>query len=195
MSTVIINDIACEGEIGERLIDVARRNALHTGFLCDGKGLCQTCICQVQRGEEQLSPMTYEETTFMRQTWRDTGHRMACQASIRGSGTIEILTRAEQMRREAIAIISPPEGTTSKENINTLVGHVGRVFANQLLLFPGNAVASVKLVFQKPVDIKAIPKWATDVFRVSRRMVTGSDGSENNRQATKIEVEMDDDDY
>ena len=39
MTTVIINDLAVEAVAGDGLLDLARRNRAHIGFVCDGNGL------------------------------------------------------------------------------------------------------------------------------------------------------------
>ncbi len=182
MPTVIINGNTYEGEPGERLMDVARRNAEHTGFLCGGIGVCQTCICRVDEGSDQLSPINEVERRFVRRTWLDSNHRMACQATLRGGGRVAIETRAEQMRRELLAIFSPPEDTTPMDNARTLLDHVGRIIANQLILFPANAAGAVQQIVRHPPSVKRIQGVVTDAFRVSKRMVGGSSDSQNDEE-------------
>ncbi len=178
MPRVVFNDTTCEAEIGERLMDVARRNELHSGYLCGGIGVCQTCICKVKEGDEHLSPVNEVEQRFIRKHWLDTSHRMSCQATVRGPGPVEVTSRAEQMRREAIAIFTPQEGAAPLENAQVLVNHVGQIFANQLILFPANAVGAVNQIIKNPPSIKRIQGVVSDAFRVSRRMVTGQSGEE-----------------
>jgi ferredoxin len=178
MPRVVFNDAACEAEIGERLMDVARRNELHSGYLCGGIGVCQTCICQVKEGAEHLSPVNEVEKRFIRKNWLDMSHRMSCQATVRGPGPVAVVSRAEQMRREAMAIFNPQDGTAPLENAQVVINHIGRIFANQLILFPANAVGAVNQIIKNPPSITRIQGVVTDAFRVSRRMVTGTGGEE-----------------
>lgn len=185
MPTVIVNDSTFEGEAGERLMDTMRRNAAHTGFLCGGIGVCQTCICRVTKGAEHLSELNEVEQRFVRKSWLDTGHRMSCQARIQGPGPIELTTRAEQLRREAMAIFAPPEGTVPVQNATVLVNHIGRILANQLVLFPANAAGAVGQIFKHPPSIKRISGVIVDAGRVSQFMITGKVPPQPQNQAAE----------
>jgi hypothetical protein len=144
------------------------------GFLCGGIGVCQTCISCVTKGNEQLNPVTEVEQKSIRKVWLDSGHRMACQATVQGPGPIEIVTRAEQMRRETLDIFTLPEGTTPLGNVGVLFNHIGRIFANQLALWPANAVAVVNQVVKNPPTPRKIMGVLSDTVRVSQRMITGN---------------------
>ncbi|GIV94220.1 MAG: hypothetical protein KatS3mg056_2929 [Chloroflexus sp.] len=50
MATVIVNDVEMTARPGERILDIARRNSAHIGFVCDGTGFCQTCKVRVLAG-------------------------------------------------------------------------------------------------------------------------------------------------
>lgn len=178
MPTVVFNDETYEGEVGETLVSVGRRNEAHVGYLCGGIGVCQTCVCKITSGEEHLSPVNDVERRFIRKVWLDDGYRMSCQTSLRGPGPVEVLSRAEQIRREAMAIFTPPEDTTPWENMGVLANHIGRIFANQLVLFPANAAGVVNQVVKNPPSIKRIQGVMSDAVKVSKRMITGSSSAE-----------------
>jgi ferredoxin len=191
MATVIINGIECQGGSGERLVDIARRHAAHIGFLCDGLGafFVESSACRVLRGAEHLSPPTELEQKWLQQSWLDAGHRLACEVTLRGSGPVEILSRAEELRRQTIAIFAPPEDTEAGDNMGQLFNHVGRIVLNQLMCLPGNMLSSVAHLGGKPANAKGteeqsaqaeaqgmltdIQKMTTDGFRVVQQMLGG----------------------
>ena len=100
MPTVVVNGVTMEAKVGERLIDVARRNGAHVGFICNGAGFCQTCQCQVLSGIENLSPVNPFEEAWFSESQLNAGQRLACKSALRGDGPIEIRTKAEDLRRQ-----------------------------------------------------------------------------------------------
>jgi ferredoxin len=174
MSVVIINDNAYEGVPGERLVDVARKNGEHFGFLCDGSGVCQLCACQVHQGNEHLNPPTEMEQNWINENMIEDGYRLACQASLRGPGPIEVTSRAEDIRRKWANVYSPPEGTTVSENLNELSNTVGRYVTNQVGRFPMNVMGSVPIFFKNTPRMPNVPRIAADIGRVFQVMLTGN---------------------
>lgn len=170
MSQVTINDETFEGIVGERLIDVARRNAAHVGFLCDGLGLCQVCACRVTEGAEQLSPPTTAEQNWFQSSWLDGGYRLACQTTLQGNGPVSFLSRAEELRRQTLAILSPPDGSSLRESAGQLADHVGRLVLNQVSRFPFNVVGAGSIVLKARPTPQTVMKVVTDGVQVVQRM-------------------------
>lgn len=127
MPKLIINDTEYECRPGERLLSVARRNGAHIGFVCMGRGYCHTCACRVESGAEHLSPPTELEKNWHKTSHLRDNNRLACQTFLRGPGPVSILSRAEELRRQATQVIAPPEGTTSIENLSELLGKIGGI--------------------------------------------------------------------
>jgi ferredoxin len=185
--TVIINDVALEAKVGERLLNVARRNAAHIGFVCDGNGICQTCQCRVLYGADQLSPPSEAERTWMPERRLAAGHRLACQTVLRGEGAVEILTTAEELRRQTMHVISPPRGEERRDQLEPLLENLVRMSVDQLVRYPFNLIATLLRVgpgrFIYP--LLDAERWADDGARVARKMLTGVERLERPRPAAE----------
>jgi hypothetical protein len=49
---------------------------------------------------------------------------------MQGEGPVEILTRAEELRRQATNVFAPPEGTSTLENLSELLGEIGAIVSH-----------------------------------------------------------------
>jgi ferredoxin len=67
---------------GESIKDACK--VLGVEFNCTG-GICGTCMIDIVKGEENLTPLTKEEKALT----RDKKHRLACQCRIK-KGEVEI---------------------------------------------------------------------------------------------------------
>ncbi len=172
MSTLIINDVSMEAKVGERMLNVARRNAAHIGFMCDNAGTCQGCRCQVLTGAEHLSPPNEAELAWIPAARLAEGQRLACQAIIHGQGEVRVLSRAEELRRLVFAMIAPRAGESRLNPIAPLVAILGQTSLDQLARFPGNVFASLVRVgpmrFAFPVIDR--DRLFSDVQRVVRHV-------------------------
>lgn len=144
MATVILNDLSMEAKVGERLLNVARRNAAHIGFMCDNAGTCQGCRCQVLVGAEQLSPPSPIEQAWISPERLAAGERLACQAIIHSEGEIRALSRAEELRRLVLGIIAPRAGESRLNPISPLVGILMRTSIDQVARFPRNVLSALR---------------------------------------------------
>jgi len=185
MAKVIINNIECEGDVGERLVDIARRHAAHIGFLCDGVGafLIESSACRVLRGAEHLNPPTDVEKNWLQESWLEAGHRLACQVTLTGSGPVEILSRAEELRRQTFAVFTPPEGTSAGENAGLLINNMSRIMMNQVLRFPSNMMSAFTILTkpspqqqdgQQNNVFSDIQKMVNDGSRVVQSLIGGT---------------------
>ena len=171
MATIIINDESMEGKVGERLLNVARHNGAHIGFMCDNAGTCQGCRCQVLAGAEYLNPPTEAEQSWLPAERLAEGQRLACQAIIHGQGEIRVLSRAEELRRMVQAVVRPRSGENGLTNLPPLLTTFGQQVADQLTLFPKNVISNLRRIglrrFAFPVlDRKRL---FADVARVRER--------------------------
>ncbi len=187
MPMVTINDEVIEAEIGETLLAVARRNVSHIGFACDGRGMCQTCECYVLEGNENLSAANSVERSWQSEAQIEHGIRLACQASIRSDGPIKVLTRAEELRRQTMAIFSPPAGTTVGENLGRLLNNIVRVNLRHIQYFPFNVISTAPQLIRMPPYISGIQSYIADTLRITNRVATGSTPTEH---ATPVHVEI-----
>lgn len=187
MPTVIINDVELEAKVGERLLNVARRNAAHIGFVCDGNGICQTCQCRVLSGAEHLSPPSEAERTWMPERRLAAGHRLACQTALRGAGPVRVLTTAEELRRQTLNLITPPRGEDRLDQIEPLLENLVRMNVDQLIRYPFNLIATLLRVgpWRFTYPLLNAERWADDAARVTRKMLTGAERIERAPRAAE----------
>ena len=96
---LIINDIPCDALPGQTIVKAAQLNHSHVGHLCGGRGICQTCYVTVREGGDCLSPLSDIEKAFLSERQIQSGGRLACQATIEQGGTLNVLSRPEEIRR------------------------------------------------------------------------------------------------
>jgi chlorosome envelope protein I len=164
MPRVIINGVECFGEIGESLIDIARRNAIHIGYVFPFTS------CRVLKGAEHLSPPSDVEKNWFQPSWLETGHRMADQTTIQGAGPVEILSDAEELRRLSMGIFSPPAGTSSGENAGLLFNNISRTIMSQVFRFPSNVIGATSVAMKARPDLGNLQQMFSDTTRVVQRM-------------------------
>ncbi|WP_322113762.1 2Fe-2S iron-sulfur cluster-binding protein [Prosthecochloris sp. SCSIO W1101] len=83
-----INDMPCEAQPGDILLDVAKQNKCHIGYICGGSGVCQSCFVYVQEGMDHLSEQSGVEKAFISDKLTDAGGRLACQTRIIKDGPV-----------------------------------------------------------------------------------------------------------
>lgn len=175
MVQVEINDEVMEAQLGERLLTIARRNAAHIGFYCDGNGLCTMCECRILSGADQLNPPTDAEYTWLPAARLADGYRLGCQAALRGTGYVRALTRAEELRRQLGAIFNPPPGTSATENLRPFLANVAMVNWEHIGTFPFNLLRTLNrlgpLRFLWPVEDLGL--FVRDTTRITQRMLGG----------------------
>lgn len=177
MPTIIVNDVAMEAKVGERVLNVARRNAAHIGFICDNAGTCQTCRCQILAGAEHISPPSETEQAWLPVSKLAEGHRLACQMIIRSPGEVRIESYAEYIRRLVLAVLNPPPGARAADSIQPLVNNMLSDFADQLGNFPRNILSVLDRIgpLRFAFPIRDTQRFADDTARVIQRMSSGAE--------------------
>lgn len=172
MATVIVNDVAHEARPGERILNVARRNAAHIGFVCDGNGICQTCQIRVLSGAEHLNPPSATEQAWMPEWRLASGHRLACQTALRGPGPVEVITKAEELRRQTLDVLQPPAGVDRRDAMEPLLDNLVRMNIDQVIRYPFNIIGALLQV--KPdrlVETLRNPQpYIDDATRITQRL-------------------------
>ncbi len=146
MTMVTINDLEMEARPGERLLDIARRNGAHIGFVCDGTGFCQTCKLKVLAGRDDLNPPTEIEKSWLPEARLQEGWRLGCQAAVRGKGPIVALTNAEELRRQTFAVLNPAPGTNVATNASALISNILQQSIDQVAGYPFNVLNVVSRI-------------------------------------------------
>ncbi|WP_129677391.1 2Fe-2S iron-sulfur cluster-binding protein [Candidatus Chloroploca sp. Khr17] len=170
---VEINDEMMEAKPGELLLSVARRNAAHIGFYCDGYGLCTMCECRILSGADQLNPPTEAEHTWLPPERMAEGYRLGCQTSLRGAGPVKVLTRAEELRRQFGAVLRPPAGTTTTDNLGPFAANVAMVNWEHIGTFPFNLFRTLRRIGPVKVllPVRDLNLFVNDTVRITQRMI------------------------
>jgi ferredoxin len=85
-------------EPGETLVQAARRHGSFVGFVCDGRGICQTCECRVLSGGENLDAVSAMERVVLGHSRIRGQYRLGCQARLVHPGRVAVVSRAEELR-------------------------------------------------------------------------------------------------
>jgi chlorosome envelope protein J len=104
---IYINDRPCEAKVGDLLLNAAKNNKAHIGYICGGNGICQSCFVYVLEGAECLSAPGQDEKAFISDKLFQEGGRLACRTTIVKEGAIRVLTRAEHFRRIVLGLNVP----------------------------------------------------------------------------------------
>ena len=104
---IYINGRPCEAQKGDILLEVARRNKCHIGYICGGNGICQSCFVTVTEGMEHLSQPGSDEKAFISDRLFEAGGRLACRTRITGEGTVRMLSRTENLKRIVLGLNVP----------------------------------------------------------------------------------------
>ncbi len=204
MPRVIINNQEYQAEEGELLLDVARRNGAHIGFVCNGNGICSTCECKVLEGSAFLSPISRAERDWLPPSRLERGHRLACQAGVETNGLegeVSVLTRAEEFRRQYVRMFRPAPDETLGDNIVRFWGNLTTVTWEHLIQSPTGLVNTVnrlgveKFLFPWDGDIDNwIRKGSYVIERQLNRDGLNVDGGTRRRRWTgEVEIEEIDD--
>ncbi len=174
MPILLINNEVLPIEIGETILDAARRNAVHIGFVCDGNGLCQMCQCRVLHGAEYLSYPNDAERVWLTEEQLREGHRLSCQTTVCGDGMIEVVTRAETLRSQVDAMFTPSQETTFLENIGQLMGYIISANRQHIRKFPQNAVYATRQMLSVRANVGTGLRMLQDSRSVINRMVSSN---------------------
>lgn len=159
---IYINDMACEAQPGDILLDAAKRSKSHIGYICGGSGICQSCFVYVQEGMDCLSERSNVEKAFISDKLTEAGGRLACQTKIVKDGNIRVLSRAEMFRRMVLGLNVP--------GFVTYAETIGYNVINQLPPGIGNIVSRLREGKINPVtSIQNIAKGLGPASRLAGR--------------------------
>ena len=171
MPQLTFNGERIEARPGETLLSAARRHGAHVWFLCDGRGICQTCLCRVMEGRDQMAPASDLERAGLGGSRIRRGYRLGCQARIAGSGAVTVESRAEELLRSGRRLAAAREVRSGIERLiafNQVA--LGAVFD----FARGVAGASPHLVPQllrHPPTPRRVVAWTGDGWRLARRLM------------------------
>ncbi len=172
MARVTINGETIEAKPGENLLALARSNASHIWFVCDGRGLCQTCECRVLSGSENLSAPSDLELNALSESRRRGGYRLACQTKVEERGRVEIISVAEELRRQIAALITPSKAASWGESMGRFINQFSRFAFEFVASLPYSAVKAVPQLLSMPPDIPGMQRYVRDTQRIAERVLT-----------------------
>jgi 2Fe-2S ferredoxin len=70
--------------MGATLAECARRGGLEIIQICEGEGICASCLVKVISGLENLSPIQSKEEATLEEACVKSTYRLACQAKVLG---------------------------------------------------------------------------------------------------------------
>ncbi len=76
-----------EAEKGQSLLQIALDHDIPMEHACGGNGFCTTCMCDVKKGMDQLSPRNDREENM---GIMEDPKRLSCQSIVEGDQDIEI---------------------------------------------------------------------------------------------------------
>jgi ferredoxin len=155
---------------GETLLQAARRRGAHIWFVCDGRGVCQTCECRILEGAGFLTEPTELERAGLSEDRRRRGYRLACQARLAGTGAVRALSRAEELRRGMAELFSG-RGSAA-ERAGRLGADAFRAAADLLSGVPLVAPRAVFQILAFPPTPARAAAYLRDNLRVASRLWT-----------------------
>lgn len=100
-------NIAVEGDSGETLDALALRGGVPLERPCTGAGICGKCRVRAAPPAEFLTPPTFTERRLLKKAELDAGLRLACCATILGSGTVSVVNPVGQRSHRILEDLGP----------------------------------------------------------------------------------------
>jgi ferredoxin len=176
MAKLEFNNERIEARQGETLLQAARRHGSLVWFLCDGRGICQTCECHVIAGAGNLSELSeLEHAGLGEKRWRS-GYRLGCQARLMGSGFVSVVSRAEELRRRARDVLFDSKEQSLGERLEglttDLLNATVDLATGATLVFPH----AIPQLLNYPPTPARMADYARDTVRLAGRLWrSGSD--------------------
>jgi ferredoxin len=178
MAKLEFNDERIQANQGETLMQAARRHGSLVGFLCDGRGICQTCECHVIVGAENLSELSELERAGLGVNCSRSGYRLGCQARLMGSGLVSVVSRAEELRRRARDVLFGSKEESLGERLKGLSGDLLNATVD---LLTGAAIAfphAIPQLLKYPPTPARMVDYARDTVRLTGRLWRSESGSD-----------------
>jgi ferredoxin len=171
MLALEFNSERIEAKQGETLVHAARRHGSYVWFFCDGRGICQTCVCRVISGATDLGQPSEIERTGLGERRLSEGYRLGCQARLMGSGRVSVVSRAEELRRGAQKILSQPSSQTPWGHLRGFIGDsLDTAFAILSGVTITSPLAIPQLIKYPPTPARMLD-YLRDTIRVTERLL------------------------
>ncbi|GBC75609.1 2Fe-2S ferredoxin-5 [archaeon HR06] len=107
-----------KGIKGKDILNIAVNENIYISSICAGRGSCAKCRVIIKKGEENLSPLTNLEKTYLSKEELEQGYRLACYTKVIGDGEILIYIPPESRAEPQKMLIS---GIQVKVKLNPVV--------------------------------------------------------------------------
>lgn len=168
MSILKFNDEWIEVRQGETLLEAARRQGSTVWFVCDGRGICQTCECHVLSGSENLSEPSTVERAALGEHRRANGYRLGCQARLIGGGSVSVVSRAEELRRRALDVLAGSGGQNLWERLGMLASESMEATVGMMAGIMSASPYALGQIMKHPPTPARLASYARDAVRVAR---------------------------
>ena len=159
-------------------MQAARRHGSYVWFLCDGRGICQTCECRVISGEENLSEVSQLECSGLGEERRRKGYRLGCQARLVGSGPVSVVSRAEELRRRAREVLLGSKGRSLWERLQDLSGDSLSATVDLLTGVTSVSPQAIPQLVKHPPTPARIADYVRDTMRLAASLWSSGSGSD-----------------
>jgi len=165
------NDECIETQAGETLVQAARRHGSYVWFLCDGRGICQTCECHVISGAVNLSEVSELERDGLSEIRRREGYRLGCQARLVGSGPVSVVSRAEELRRRARDVVWGSHGRSLWQRLEDFGEDSLSATSDLLTGVTSVSWQAIPQLVKLPPTPARIADYVRDTIRLAGRLV------------------------
>lgn len=170
MAELEFNGESIDARTGETLVQAARRHGSHVWFLCDGRGVCQTCECRVVSGAANLSEPSDFERAGVSEGRRRRGYRLGCQTRLTGSGPVSVVSRAEELRRRAKEVLSGTAGQTRWQGLRSLSADALRATAELTAGVAIMAPSAIPQLLKQPPTPARAADYVRDTLRLAKTL-------------------------
>ncbi len=171
---ITFNDETLDAKVGENLLTLARREGLHVWFLCDGRGLCQTCQCRVLSGAENLSRPTEIEIDTISESRRQSGYRLACQTQLSRQGDVSVVSLADQLRQQTVEFLTFKRGAAFTGSMTDLLTDFAGFAADLAGGLPSIAQNLIPKIIDTPPSLDDVYDYLRDGQHMIGRVLTNA---------------------
>jgi len=125
----------------------------------------------VLSGSHSLSPPNDDEIAAISGSRRADGYRLACQARVTASEDVRVISVAEQLRRQAVELVTLERGTDSVSSFSDLMGDLIGVASEFVRTLPHVARSLVPRIIDSPPSVSGASDYLRDAERMFERVL------------------------
>jgi len=126
----------------------------------------------VLSGAENLSPPNEIETDIISESRRLSGYRLACQTRLTAAGDASVIGLAEQMRRQAVQLMTLQRGAESTDNLTGLIKDCAGFAFDFVGSLTDIAQSVLPQLIDAPPSVSGMYSYMRDGQRMIERVLT-----------------------